>query len=140
MRIRKAVVDASVIAAFLLREKEGGCLDPLLDEVARAQAVLHVPSHFHHEILNVLTMASRKNRISLQTRRQREGELDVIPLVVDAPPDARIRRSISALADQHELTVYDAAYLELALRVGAELWTLDHHLSDLRADYDFIHP
>lgn len=140
MSARAAVVDASVIAAFLLREKEGSCLDSLLADVAGAKATLHVPSHFFHEILNVLTMADRRGRLVVRTRRELERDLDCFPFVTDAVPDTRIRRAISDLAFEHELTVYDAAYLELALRVGGELWTLDRQLIDLRNGYDFIRP
>lgn len=100
-----AVVDASVIAAFLLREEDGHGLDTLLQEVAGLRYELRAPSHFHHEILTVLTIAMRKGRIPAGIRMKLEKELNVIPIVVEAPPNPMVRREICAIADQHGLTV-----------------------------------
>jgi predicted nucleic acid-binding protein len=54
--------------------------------------------------------------------------LSALPIVVDPDGAARAWRETLMLSQSHALTVYDAAYLELALRHGADLATVDRDL------------
>jgi len=84
-----------------------------------------VPSIWPLEIANVLAIAARKNRITTARRQQFLTLLQNAPITVDASSIKGVFGSITALADQHRLTLYDASYLELAMRRGLPLATLD---------------
>ena len=92
-----------------------------------------VPSLWPLEVLNALIVAERRKRITLQ---EAEEFLTVIRglniEVEDAPSDRAFSQSfndIYELARKHRLTAYDAAYLELALRRGLPLASLDDDLN-----------
>ena len=55
-------------------------------------------------------------------------ELKALRIVADAESAARVFNGVHRLALDHRLTSYDAAYLELALRHGLPLATLDDEL------------
>ena len=126
------VVDASLVAAFLLREPGGSKFDPILSAVAEGKAALHVPALFPFEMSNILLMAERRRRITASQREGLCGELALIPFVADPPPSAAVSRRLMALAAEHRLTAYDAAYLELSERLDVPLVTLDQDLLALR--------
>lgn len=87
-----------------------------------------VPLVWRLEFANALLAAERKRRIDRQTRLQALDFAMGLGLRVDAAP--LDMRSISALAERHGLSTYDASYLELALRQGCALVTLDRALAD----------
>lgn len=133
--MRKSVVDCSLVAAFLLGEPKGDSLDSLYQDHLEGRIELVVPSLFWYEITNVLIIAQRKGRIDAELREQATSDLEDMFLTTDAQDVDRARRQIERLGLQHDLSAYDAAYLELALRLGASLHSLDDDLLDLASDY-----
>lgn len=120
------VLDASVVIAWAYREEDGG-LDALIRHVAANFAC--VPMHWILEITNTLLHSERRGRLK---KGQRQGILQAIqslPIRVDDETPLRGWQAIPALAEQYELTTYDAAYLELAARLGLPLATLDQNLT-----------
>ncbi len=95
----------------------------LLDAIAENQAV--VPTLFWFEVRNALLMGERRGRIAAEQTATFLADLEVLPFEVDDQPS---ESALMALARQHTLTVYDAAYLELAQRRGASLATIDRAL------------
>ena len=73
-------------------------------------------------------MAVRRKRISAARPAAIMADLDALPITIDAAATVRAWAATFALAERHGLTVYDAAYLELALRMGAMLASLDREL------------
>ena len=69
--------------------------------------------------------AERRGRISLEESGERLEALDGLPIQTDEEPNFH---SAFDLARKHGLSFYDALYLELAKRLGAELATLDRAL------------
>ncbi|MGH9784100.1 MAG: type II toxin-antitoxin system VapC family toxin, partial [Terriglobia bacterium] len=67
-------------------------------------------------------------RISSEDVQQFFEDLEVLPIRVDTITKNLIRQRVFSLAEQYELTVYDAAYLELAIREGLPLATLDNDM------------
>lgn len=132
------VIDASALAAFLLREPEGRTLDKILIRVESGHCELHAPVLLGYEIANILAMAERKGRIPSQLRTSLLRDWDTIPITEHSSFDAGIRGRILALASQHKLSAYDAAYLELAQRLSGQLVTLDGDLLSLRRTYPWI--
>jgi predicted nucleic acid-binding protein len=132
------VVDCSAVAAFLLDEDEGAAMDPLIAAAGAGETQLLAPALLWFELLNVLLMAERRQRVTRQCAARLLVQLEKLPVEVEPPPGAPERRRMHELASMHKLTVYDAAYLELADRRGAKLRTLDADLLTLRSSYDWI--
>jgi predicted nucleic acid-binding protein len=75
-----------------------------------------------------MSMAVRRRRIDLAYRSEALDDLKKLHIVSDPETVARAWSTIFELADVYGLTVYDAAYLDLALRQGAALATVDKKL------------
>jgi predicted nucleic acid-binding protein len=78
------------------------------------------------EVRNTLVISERRKRITPDQAVQILARLDELPLRLDVTPDSPV---VMGLAREHGLTVYDAAYLEVALRLVLPLATLDHALA-----------
>ncbi len=89
-----------------------------------------VPSLWRLEVGNSLTVAMRRNRIDADFRRAVLADLALLDITTDTQTDAHAWSEALHLADRFRLTLYDAAYLELAQRQTLPLATLD---SELRA-------
>jgi predicted nucleic acid-binding protein len=132
------VIDCSAVAAFLLNEPEGGRIDPFIEGAASGDIELLAPALFWSELLNVLMMAERRGRISREQAVGLRNATDHLPVTTEPDLGALARRRIHEFGLAHNLTAYDAAYLELAERRGARLKTLDPDLLALRPHYPWI--
>lgn len=118
------VIDASVVAAWAFDEP-----DPIAAatrvRVAREAAL--APGLWWYELRNVLIVGERRGRTSQQRNVEFLSQLAALDLTLDHSPD---EAAVMLLARRHRLTVYDAAYLELAVREGVPLATLDGPLAN----------
>ena len=117
------VIDASILAAWFLDEKSDPRVEAAFDTVARVETL--APSLFTYEIRNALLESERRNRITEAMSAAFLRDLALLPIRLE-PPGADA--SLMALARERKLTVYDAAYLELAKREALPLATLDRDL------------
>ena len=117
------VLDCSVAVAWCIDDEAAPETDALLDRVRDEGAV--VPMLWHLELANVLLQAERRGRLSVRDVVARLALLDALPIATDDEAPGRVRDGVLALARADRLTAYDAAYLELALRTGADLATKD---------------
>ena len=118
------IVDASVLLARPLGEREPRAelaLDRLLNETGFA------PALWWFELRNGLVINERRGRLTEHESGEFLDELAKLDIVIDRTPHEEV---LMTLARRHCLTVYDAAYLELALREGLPLATLDAALAD----------
>jgi predicted nucleic acid-binding protein len=122
------VLDCSVAMAWCFEDEARPESDQLLERVRDDGAI--VPGLWFWEVANVLGVAVRRRRISEGDVVSRLDLLSALPIRVDEEGVAKAWRETRMLAKAEGLSVYDAAYLELAGRVGAELATND---ADLRA-------
>ena len=122
------VVDASIAVAWCFEDQSSPAVDALLDRVRDAGAI--VPSLWHLELANVLLMAERRGKITGADAAVRLELVSALPVTVDHATAARAWREILTLARAQELTAYDAAYLELAVRRNCPLATRDKALKD----------
>ena len=122
------VLDASFTLSWILRENPPPASDALLDRIAMHGAV--VPALWRLEIANGLLVAMRRKRIDRSQRGTAIQSLRNLPLEVDQETDGRAWTDTLRLADLHGLTIYDATYLELALRRSQPLATLDRELME----------
>ena len=88
--------------------------------------IMLVPTIFWYEIRNVLLVNERRQRISQEHGVLALQKIDEMPRIEDGTHSSD---TTMTLARRHALTVYDAAYLELALRHSAALATLDTSLA-----------
>ena len=87
-----------------------------------------VPGLWWLEIGNVLSRAERRKRIAPSKVASYVDVLAELPIATDTETEERALREILALARREHLTTYDAAYLEVAMRRGIPLATLDKTL------------
>ena len=120
------VLDCSVAVAWLFDDEASPETDALLDRLRDDGAL--VPGLWRLELGNVLAHAERRNRIAAPQIAAYFDLLDRLPIVTDAETESRALREILTLARTANLTTYDAAYLELAMRRNAELATRDKAL------------
>jgi predicted nucleic acid-binding protein len=120
------VLDSSVTLAWCFDDERTDATDALLEQVVDAGA--EAPSLWPLEILNALAMAERRGRIEPAQRQRLTGFLHDLPVNVDVATASQAWTATSRLAARHRLTIYDAAYLELAQRLSLPLATLDTEL------------
>ena len=87
-----------------------------------------VPGRWRLEVANTLLLAERRGRIDRSDVEQRLELLAALPISIDADTGIRAWTDTLLLARAERLTLYDAAYLELAIRQDIELATLDRDL------------
>ena len=120
------VLDSSAALAWVLPGETSQAGDALLDQVADDGAA--VPGLWPLETAHVLLTAERRGRITLAERQQALITLAELPVQVDAKTAGQAWGETLTLAAARHLTVYDASYLELALRLGLPLASLDQAL------------
>jgi predicted nucleic acid-binding protein len=87
-----------------------------------------VPDLWHLEVVNTLLVGERRKRSTQANTVTWLGFLVSLPITVDEETRLRAFGPTLSLARQHNLSAYDAAYLELAIRRGLALATLDDKL------------
>lgn len=123
------VYDCSVTLAWFLKDERTAFTDTAFELLETAEG--WVPYVWRLEFPNALLFAERKKRIG---REQRLEILDnAAQLYLRTDDVLTDMRALSALAERRGLTVYDASYLELAMRLGGDLITLDRELADAAA-------
>lgn len=120
------VLDCSVALAWCFRDEQSPAVIKIAHDIASHGAV--VPSLWRLEIANGLQTAVRRGRIERAMRDQLLDLFAAYPLTVDSMTNDFAWSSTLALSDKYSLSVYDAAYLELALRRGLPLASLDRTL------------
>lgn len=120
------VVDASVTALYLIADEAGDRSDGLMAVLTDGNAV--VPLHWRLEVANLGRKAVRQKRMTRGELQEGVALLGKMPVNVDDRTDELAWTRILDLASDHDLTSYDAAYLELAKRRGLALATADKAL------------
>lgn len=115
-----------MVLAVLLPDEHAPQADDLLADLTPAQAT--VPQHWSLEVANGLLSAVRRRRIDDRVRRGALEDAALIPVQVANDTSALAWSTLSDLAVRHSLTIYDAAYLDLARRRRVPLATLDRRL------------
>lgn len=122
------VIDSSITLAWFFEDERTERADVVMRQVAKTGAV--VPALWRLEIANALQSALRRKRINAAFRDASIADLRSFPIAVDSETDRHAWGTSLTLAERCQLTLYDAAYLELAQRLRLPLASLDQ---DLRA-------
>jgi predicted nucleic acid-binding protein len=127
--LRAFVLDASTTLGWMLDR-------PMPARAAQARKrviagdVPVVPHHWLHEVSNAVVVSERRGRLRVDQVNMLAIDLDEFSGVVEVDPVTVRPSALIELARQTQLTVYDAAYLELAARRRLPLATLDDTLRD----------
>ncbi|HSR09234.1 MAG TPA: type II toxin-antitoxin system VapC family toxin [Bryobacteraceae bacterium] len=119
-------MDASVALAWGFPDEGNEYADAALLKLERETML--VPALFALEVANALVMGERRKRLRQAEIRRFVDLLEGLSMVQDVQPRSVIMSAVLAIAREHGLSAYDAAYLELAIRAGAPLATLDKAL------------
>ena len=120
------VIDNSVVMTWCFKDEINQSADAILDRLEVSTAV--VPSIWPLEVGNVLLVAERKKRLSEADSTRFIVLLAELPIIIEQEPPERMMKDILALAREHQLSTYDASYLDLAMRKGLPIATLDNRL------------
>ena len=112
------VVDASITACWALRDEDHPNADLALARLRTDEAT--APALWWFEVRNILVVSERRNRLTETETAAFLRDLARLPITLDRTPG---ESEVLRLARTHKLTVYDAAYLELAQRSRADLAT-----------------
>jgi predicted nucleic acid-binding protein len=121
------VADASATLPWCFAEEATPATEALLDRAQAGEEVL-VPAHWPTEVMNGLIMAVRRGRIDRERVARFASDLSALPIRIEAAHAPASWDAVIRVATEHQLTVYDATYLELAQRTGLPLATLDGDL------------
>jgi predicted nucleic acid-binding protein len=125
------IIDSSVAIAWCFPDEQDTYSQSVLDALASEQAI--VPDLWHLEVANALIVGERRKRSTQANTVTWLGFFNSLPIAVDEETKTHAFGATLSLARDHGLSVYDAAYLELAMRRGLPLATLDEKLKTAAA-------
>ena len=120
------VLDSSVTLAWVYRDETTDAVLEVFTKVVGGGA--WVSSLWRLEVANVLEMGVRRGRHTAEFRDATLTDLALFPITTDAETAKQAWGATLQMASRNSLTVYDAAYLELAKRRALPLATLDGDL------------
>lgn len=120
------VLDSSVPLAWIYADETTDTVRHVFELLRQHGA--WVPGLWRLEVANVLQMGRRRGRHDAAFRDAAFADLTHLPIQVDAETDLQAWGATIELAERQRLTIYDAAYLELAVRRKLPLATLDEDL------------
>jgi predicted nucleic acid-binding protein len=120
------VVDNSVVMSWCFNDEANKYGDAVLDILADSTAL--VPPIWPLEVVNVLLVAERRNRLKQVDSVRFITLLSQLPIIVELEGPERKMKDLLALGRANNLSSYDAAYLDLAMRNDCPIATLDKKL------------
>ena len=121
------VLDCSMTMAWVFADEATASTEALRESLLSESAV--VPGLWPVEVGNVLLVALRRGRITEKDRARIRDDLLALPIDIEPVSCERVWGAVLRVANQRNLSVYDAIYLELALRLKLPLATLDKTLA-----------
>ncbi|MFZ0732713.1 MAG: type II toxin-antitoxin system VapC family toxin [Candidatus Sulfotelmatobacter sp.] len=125
--IEKFVLDASITLAWCFPEEATAGTERLLDLLANGGSAI-TPAIWPYEVANALLVGERRKPISMAQVTSVLRRISELPIMVDPIRVERAFDQVLSFARQEQLSEYDAAYLELALREAVPIATLDDGL------------
>ena len=120
------VIDNSVVMAWCFEDQTNKYTEAVLNSFEAS--VAYAPGIWPLEVGNVLLIAERKKILSKAAVIRFFSLVRSLPIIVEPDSPERSFTEIVALARDHQLSTYDASYLDLALRLGLSLATQDKAL------------
>lgn len=134
------VLDCSVAISWCLVDEDNDYANAVLDIMPNAEAF--VPEIWSLEIVNTLLVAERRNRMTVEQTQASINWLQSLLITIDSLTSVQAFGRTLTLAREQKLASYDAAYLELALRLDLPLATNDKQLIEgaLRCQVELLNP
>lgn len=120
----KFVLDCSVTMAWCFEDETNPYTEWVLDSLLKGYEAI-VPPLWKLEVVNVLLLAIRKNRINSLIANNFKNTLTQLPITIEENASMRVFDTVFELAKELNLSAYDAAYFELALREKLPIATQD---------------
>ena len=121
------VVDASIVLAWSFADEQSDSADAAIDRLLDDGGI--APAHWPLELAQAIASAERRQRIRSKEIPELRAMLTALPVDVAALDLAESTGRVLDLAREHALSVYDAAYVDLALSRGLGLATIDERLA-----------
>jgi predicted nucleic acid-binding protein len=128
------VVDNSVVMSWCFNDEANKYGDAVLDILSESTAI--VPPIWPLEVVNVLLVAERRNRLKQVDSVRFITLLSQLPIVVEHEGPERQMKDLLSLGRANNLSSYDAAYLDLAMRNDCPIATLDKKLIEAAENVD----
>jgi len=121
--VKRWIIDASLTLGWYLKDEENRSYNlEILEGLKDNEAI--APWLWAYEVTNGLVMAHRRKRISDEVLAEILENLGSLQVLLE-PPDLKRVLALPSLATQYQLTVYDAAYLEMGIRLKVPIATKD---------------
>jgi predicted nucleic acid-binding protein len=135
------VFDCSIISSWLLPDEANHISEDIMKKfILQESPIIKAPCIFYTEIMNVLQVAYRRQRIDKNLKESILHNIMQLPVIIDnAGMIPSYFPDIAALATKHQLSSYDALYLELAVRQNIPLITLDKALCQAAKAENVLH-
>ena len=121
------VVDNSVVMSWCFKDETNKYGDAVLNRLAESTAI--VPPIWPLEVVNMLLVAERRNRLKQVDSVRFITLLSQLPIVVEHEGPEKKMKDLLALGRANNLSSYDAAYLDLSMRKDCPIATLDKKLN-----------
>ena len=122
------VPDNSVVMTWCFEDQSSPYADAILESLSTREAL--VPAIWPLDVANVLVGAERRGRLSPSDSAQFVELLAGLPIQAVQQTSKRVLSDVLGLARNQDLSSYDASYLDLAMRSGCPLATLDQALRE----------
>ena len=120
------VLDCSVTLSWCFEDEANVYADAVHDSLADEASV--VPAVWVYEVANVLAVGERRGRITNQHAAEFTELLSGLRISVADCDRFHLLREVRDLALRSGLAAYDAAYLDMSIRTGLPLATIDEAL------------
>jgi len=124
--MERFVLDNSIVMAWCFEDESNAMADAVLEQLQTKLAI--VPAIWPLEVGNVLLVAERRGRLSEADSSRFLTMLADLPIQSEIETRQRAMSNILFLAREYTLSTYDASYLDLAMREGVPLASLDKGL------------
>jgi predicted nucleic acid-binding protein len=126
------VLDCSVSISWCLTDELSPYANQVLDLLSQTEAI--VPMIWHLEMANTFLVSERRGRITVTQSAEAIAFLEALPIEMDMETVAQAWERSLSLGRHYHLAVYDAVYLELAIRRKLPLATIDNRLMESARD------
>jgi len=123
LTFQQFVVDNSVVMSWCFEDERNSYCDAVLESLADGEAF--VPGMWPLEVGNVLLVAERKKRFTEASVVRFLELVSGLPLTVEQETPERMLKEIVSIAREQGISTYDASYIDLAMRLGLPMSTLD---------------
>jgi len=120
------ILDCSVYMSWCLNEATIKASSKILHSITKHGII--VPSLWVYEVTNVLTVSVRGNKLTVADAHGLINDIQLLPIEFDKPTTENMS-NIFNIANEHKLSAYDAAYIELALRTNTQIASFDKDIA-----------